>query len=124
MKYPFRTFAILTLILAILSMFLFYFTFQPDESPKPSPQKADKVSMTIDKARYTPGETVSFSLHSEKLNNQELADITYYHLNHIIKKEEVPVKNNKANWKWSPPEMTFKATSPSQKLEACKLRSE
>ncbi|WP_338780510.1 glycoside hydrolase family 66 protein [Metabacillus sp. FJAT-52054] len=106
MKGHIRTLAILILTLAVLGMFLLYFSLQP--KPDSSPEKEVAAKLDINKARFAPGETVSFSLTLPTKSKQTTATIRYYHLDSPVDSQTVPLSQSKTNWDWSPPKDDYR----------------
>ena len=57
------------------------------------------VTVTTDKARYSPGETVCF-----KLDKSIKAKVRYYHLGELLGEESL----SGSEWTWTPPSDDFK----------------
>ncbi|MGD6818974.1 glycoside hydrolase family 66 protein [Metabacillus sp. 113a] len=101
-----RILAVSTLILSVLGLFYLYSVYKPE--PNQISKQTHYAQFEVNKARYIPGEGVSFSLRLPHEPEQKTANVRYYHLNKPIASQEVTFKKEHASWTWTPPEKDYK----------------
>lgn len=64
--------------------------------------------LNIDKASYSPGDSVNFSLELANELKEGRLLVQYKHLTDVIKEEEIEVSSSNVNWKWTPKNEDYK----------------
>jgi dextranase len=64
--------------------------------------------LNTDKASYSPGESVNFSLTLAKDVKKPSLLVQYKHLSELIKEEEIEISSNEVKWNWTPKEEDYK----------------
>lgn len=63
--------------------------------------------ITTDKARYSPGEAVQFSVQFDKESPDASLKISYFHLNTKIDSQSIAEYSNPVSWTWQPPQTDY-----------------
>lgn len=71
-------------------------------------ETVSEFSLTTDKVRYNPGDTVSITITTKQLTNSEKAEIKIYHLENIIFSEKIDLsKNGNTEFNWKTPSRDY-----------------
>lgn len=60
-----------------------------------------------DKARYNPGDDVTFNLILDGTTNIQQLDVKYYHLWNCVDSAKISVNSDEINWNWTAPKQDF-----------------
>ncbi|MBO1513414.1 glycoside hydrolase family 66 protein [Metabacillus bambusae] len=103
---------LLLIVSLIASKYLSY-----QKQPAVKEEKKVIQSITTDKASYQPNETIHFTTKLPAKYAGGVLEITYFHLDDVISKQQIKVDKNEIQWTWNPPEKDFKGYLVRVKLE-------